>query len=488
MRFIDREIEIPPRLFTIAVLIGALIALAYGLVLQKWIIAFTTIFLPLAGIFFVYSVRYPRLGYGLYATFSYYLTAIMRYSRQDGLSVYLDILLVYIFLCILFNALKRQTNICLSNAINILTVSYIVWMLYILIVFANTPSTQETIIMGTRSWLLGVPILYIISSLLADKPKVLRNSLILIGIFTITAFLKLLYQKYRWFDSYEMDWLLYGGGASTHLLSTGIRYFSIFSDAGNFGPSMGMVTIIYGIISFYTPRGFLRYFYFSIAVMGCIAMFMSGTRSAIIVPLGGLALYCLISKNLKTMLISSLCVVSMYLFFTLTTIGDENSFIRRMRTAFKPAEDASFQVRLENQKKVREYILTHPWGTGIGGEIPRIEEVNGQFVENYVPPDSFYVDIWTQTGYPGLILYISICVAVLLRCCYIVMFRVQNKELRNILAALICGVFGMWLNGYAGRAMSMPPNGFLIAAALAFVLNGAYMDNQLTNNTLINKK
>lgn len=485
MIFIDREIEIPPRLFTIAILIGALATLTYGLIFQNWIMVFATIFLPLAGILFIYSVRYPRLSYGLYAIASYYITVIMRYSGLTGLSLYLDILLAYIFLCILFNILRGKKDIYLPNAVNVLTLGYIVWMLYILLVFANAPSTEKSIIMGTRSWLLGVPILYIISSLLADKPKLLRNGLILVGILTITAFLKLLYQKYRWFDAAEMNWLLNQGGASTHLLSSGIRYFSIFSDAGNFGPNMGMITIIYGIVSSYTPRGYLRYFYLLIAVLGCIGMFMSGTRSAIIVPLGGLGLYCLVSKNLKTMLISILTVISMYLFFTLTNVGDENAFVRRMRTAFKPTEDASFQLRMENQKKIREYILTHPWGTGIGGEIPRIEEVNGQFVENYIPPDSFYVDIWTQTGYPGLILYISIYVVVLLRCCYIVMFRIRNKRLRNTLAALICGVFGMWLNGYAGRAMGMPPNGFLITAALAFVLNGPYMDRQIKDNRLI---
>ena len=41
--------------------------------------------------------------------------------------------------------------------------------------------------------------------------------------------------------------------------------------------------------------------------------------------------------------------------------------IRRMRTAFKPTEDASFNVRIENQKIIAHYLKKHPMGAGIGG-------------------------------------------------------------------------------------------------------------------------
>ena len=159
-------------------------------------------------------------------------------SREhDGISLFLDILLVYLFLCVLFNAWRKEAAIHFPNAINILTISYVVWMLYILVVMANTPTREEYVVMGVRNWLLGTPVLYILSSLLADNPKVLKKGLILIGIFTITAFLKLLYQKFRWFDAAETEWLM-NGSWYTHIISTGIRYFSIFSDAGNFGANM----------------------------------------------------------------------------------------------------------------------------------------------------------------------------------------------------------------------------------------------------------
>lgn len=487
MASILQQKEFSPKLLTYGVFISGLVALAYAVIFQKLLIAFIIIGLPIIGLAFVYSVRFPRLSFLLYATLSYYLTAIMRYSRHDGLSVFLDILLVYIVLCILFNVRRKESKIHLPNAINILTTSYIFWAFYVLIVFVMTPTHQGNMIMGARQWLLSIPMVYIVCSLLADNPRILKKGLILLGIFTITAFLKLLYQKYRWFDTAEYEWLMQGNW-QTHILQSGIRYFSIFSDAGNFGANMGMIGIIYSIIGLNTKQRILRLFYIAIAVMGIIGMLMSGTRSAIIIPMGGLLLYCMISKSLKIFVISVLSGILLYLFFAFTNIGDGNPFIRRMRTAFRPSDDASFNVRLENQKTISEYVSRHPWGAGIREGIPRIREVDEEFVQDTIPPDSFYVSIWIQTGYTGLVLYILIEVIVLLRCCFLIMFRVRNNELRQVLAALLCGVFGMWLNGYAGEAMGMPPNNFLIVAALAFVLNGPYIDKQLTANTLINKK
>ena len=63
--------------------------------------------------------------------------------------------------------------------------------------------------------------------------------------------------------------------------------------------------------------------------------------------------------------------------------------------------------------------------------------------------------------------------------------HLPNDQLRQILAALLCGVFGMWLSGYVGRGMGTQPNQFLIAMFLAFVLNGPYMDKQLRKDEIL---
>jgi hypothetical protein len=52
-------------------------------------------------------------------------------------------------------------------------------------------------------------------------------------------------------------------------------------------------------------------------------------------------------------------------FFKFTMIANGNDQVRRMRTAFDP-NDASLQVRLDNQKILKGYLDSRPFGGGIG--------------------------------------------------------------------------------------------------------------------------
>lgn len=103
-------------------------------------------------------------------------------------------------------------------------------------------------------------------------------------------------QKYIGFDGSEKQWLA-EGGARTHIIATGTRYFSFFTDAGNFGSNMGFASVVFGISAIYTSNKNMRIYYIIIALLALCGLFMSGTRGAIAVPLGGLLLFCLISKN-----------------------------------------------------------------------------------------------------------------------------------------------------------------------------------------------
>ena len=296
--------------------------------------------------------------------------------------------------------------------------------------------------------------------------------------------MKVYWQKSKGFDSVEYNWLVNEGGGITHLLRTGIRYFSFYTDAGNFGSSMGMFTITFGILTFVAKKNISRLFCL-VTVLAAAGMIMSGTRGAMVVPFAGLALYCLLSKSMK--MITTCIIVGglSFCFFYFTDIGNGNSFIRRMRTAFRPTEDASFNVRLYNQERIAYYLKDKPFGIGIGGEIMDIDKLGESTEEKSIPPDSFYVNIWIESGVVGLSLYIALQVLVLLRCIYLIMFRIKNKQLSQILAALVAGVFGIWLNGYVGRGMGMYPSSFIISIFIIYSLNGIYMDRKMKANEIM---
>ena len=170
----------------------------------------------------------------------------------------------------------------------------------------------------------------------------------LLSVLTLLAFGKALIQKYRGFDSYELEWLK---GNTTHIIHSGIRYFSFFTDASNLGSNMGAAILIFGISALHLRNRALSTYYIIVAFIATYTLFLTGTRGAIIVPLAGLALYTIISKQAKTMVAGGLMLISVYIFFAFTMIGQNNSMIRRMRTAFSPSKDASLNVRKENPEK-----------------------------------------------------------------------------------------------------------------------------------------
>lgn len=59
-------------------------------------------------------------------------------------------------------------------------------------------------------------------------------------------------------------------------------------------------------------------------------------------------------------------MIGVFSFFYFTNIGNGNQYIRKMRSAFRPTEDASYQVRVENRKKMKVLMDERPMGYGLG--------------------------------------------------------------------------------------------------------------------------
>ncbi len=464
-------------------LLGGLMLITYAAATLNGAFLVVAAFLPLLFLLLIGIVRNPIWSYVLAAIIFCYFHAIYRYANVPGLSGILDIVLFLCLFILLVNTAYDHSAIPWMNAVNALTVTYAIWMLYCLFSLLS-PYTEFHNPLTSRGIFVSVPLTYLLSSILMCTTKRLKVTLFLLGLFIITIAIKAAIQKYRWFDAAETRYLQETNSWTTHLLPTGIRYFSFYSDAGSFGPGMAMFTLIFCLLVAIAKRFQAKIFCLIIAALACFGMFLSGTRGAMIVPFGGLLLYTLISRNLKLMLASIFAGSLAFVFFYFTDLGEGNSYIRRMRTAFRPMEDASFNVRLDNQKAMAYYLRNKPIGIGVGGYLRDEQNLVGDN-QRVLPPDSYYVDVWVQNGIVGLCLYIGILAFILIHSCYLLMFRIKNDQLRLILAALLCGVFGMWLSGYVGRGMGTQPNQFLIAMFLAFVLNGPYMDKQLRKDEIL---
>lgn len=304
-------------------------------------------------------------------------------------------------------------------------------------------------------------------------PVVIRNTkgiewlLYIWGAFILIATAKGYWQKNHGFSERDLYFLHVLGGWRTHIIWSGIRYFSCFPDAGNYGVHSAMAMVTFTISTFYIKGKYKRLFCILVALCAAYGLGISGTRSSMAVLVGGGLMMALLSKNIKAFIISSVLFSGFFCFFYFTNIGNSNPFIYKMRSAFHPTEDASYMVRVENRVKMKELMLSRPIGYGIGLSKPS-SNIQPREVMPY-PPDSWLVSVWVETGIIGLMLYLSIHGILFAWCSWILLFEIKNKSLRGMVAAWLCMDAGFFLATYAADCFQYPnPMPVYIGFALCF--------------------
>lgn len=455
-------------------LLSGLVGIVLFALTNNIILLGAIVLLPFILVTFIQILKHPIVLFYLIFIFNYFLLGITRYVEISGVSFFMDILIVTLLILILIHSALFNT-IDWKPAVNILTIGSFIWMIYCIAEVINPTSYFPAWILS-RGLMINGFIISLLVSILCTQYKTIRNLLFLLSIFTLLAILKAVMQKYIGFDFYETKWLN-EGGAKTHIIFSGTRYFSFFTDAGTYGANMGSAATIFAITTIYTNNKALKIYYGFIAIASIYAMFLSGTRGAMIVPLGGVALYTIVSKNIKALVAGSITLLLIYIFFAFTHIGDSDPMIRRMRTAFFPTEDGSFNVRRENQKKLAAYLKNKPFGEGLGLSGVENQKRSMRFTTS-IPHDSFYVKLWVETGIVGFILHMGMLITVMIRCSWILMFKVKDPELKGRLTGLLCGIFGLFLGAYGNEFWGQYPTNIIVYTGLALILKGEYFDKE----------
>ena len=427
---------------------------------------------------FVFSVLYsPRNGIIALIVVSFFILGVGRYIRIDvpwGLGI--DFIYLIIYLSIFFQSFHKPID--WSFARNDLTLIGVVWYAYALFELVNPQAGSRVAwFYAMRGISLYMVLTFPLIFVFFNRHKDLNLFFLLWGILSILGSLKGLQQKFLGVDPFEQLWLD-EGGAAQHILFGKLRIFSFYSDAGQFGAAQGHAGIVFGILAFCEKRLRFRIFYLVVSILGLYGMMISGTRGALAVPIAGLALYIIFKKNIKAMLVGGIVLVAIFVFFKYTTIGQGNDTIRRMRTAFDP-NDASLQVRLENQQKLKAYLANYPFGGGLGSNGPIGMKYNpGTFLAS-VPADSWYVNLWMQLGVVGLCLHILILVYILSKSSYTILFKVRNDWIKVEQMALTCGLFGIAVASYGNGVLGQMPTGIIIYSSMAFMFMSKSYEKEL---------
>lgn len=322
---------------------------------------------------------------------------------------------------------------------------------------------------GARLMAFQIMYAFLVFSIYISNPRILTKYLFLWGLLSLFAVFWVWKQKTYGFTNAESAWL-WTRGRLTHVLQGGslIRYFSIYSDAANFGigiAATAVAFIIFGI----TSRIKKHKYFFLIVGIGCTwAMFPSGTRTATVCIMAGLMAYIFLSKSVRIAVPFSIIFGLLAFILVFTKIGDSNQQIRRMRSAFDK-NDASADVRKYNQQVMKKYLKDAPWGIGIAqgyGSVPANNKYN---IMSNIPADSEYVYIWIRTGRIGITLFL-ICTAIMLGGgCWIVLFRLRSPSLRGIGAGMCCAFVAIQLGGYGNQVLMQFPNCLVFYGGLTIV-------------------
>ena len=119
------------------------------------------------------------------------------------------------------------------------------------------------------------------------------------------------------------------------------------------GSGMVFSMVVFSIASVYV-RGWLRFYYLAVAVAAAYGFGLSGTRSAVIVPFVGYALYILTTKNKRILLAGVVTLAILFGFFKFTHIGDGNVMIYRIRSAFQSDRRRFFPGAARKSGKAEE--------------------------------------------------------------------------------------------------------------------------------------
>lgn len=349
-----------------------------------------------------------------------------------------------------------------------------IWVIYNLLQFANPFAASKMAWLYTIRSVAVVMLSYYIFTYYLDSKKFLRT---LIGLWLALSVIGALYAikqeffGFFWFEERNhYDPLVY----SLNFIDGHWRKNSIFSDPVAFSYNMAVSALLcIGLMTgpFKTKYKVLLGF---LAVLFAVVMTYSGTRAAYVLIPAGLVLFFILKLNRWTLALS---FPALLLFLILIRVPTSNPTMTRFQSAFKPGQDASFNVRKVNQKKVQPYIQSHPIGGGLGASgIWGVRFAPNSYLAQF-PPDSGYVRVAMELGWIGLILICTLIFTAL----YVGVrnfFTIRDPELKSYCLAMVLMVFALSIGNYPQEAIVQFPLSIYFYLMLAIITVTKLLDNQ----------
>lgn len=364
-----------------------------------------------------------------------------------------------------------------GRSMNLMMFAAFLWILLCLLeVFNDTCSLG----INVAAWFTGFRLMaaqlvyfILIFSIYINSPEVLTKYLKIWACLTLFSVYWTFKQEYIGLNPFENARIhAYG---STHYVNGIIRYWSTFSDAANYGCNAAATSVAFLLIGITSKFRKDKIFFIIVGLLTLWGMFQSGTRTAIGCFFAGLMVYVVLSKSVKLAVPIVVFGIISFCLLVFTNIGQGNDQIRRMRSAFDKS-DASANVRDTNKATMAKYLRDAPWGIGIAIRSGDVPANNKYVILSNIAPDSEYVYMWIHTGAIGVTVFTISMLLMLFGACWTVLFKLKNKSLVGIGAAICCAFTAIQVGGYLNQVIFQYPNGLIFFGGLAIVYVLPYLE------------
>ncbi|ASU33859.1 O-antigen ligase family protein [Mucilaginibacter xinganensis] len=449
------------------------LAASYLIAKQGMVIGILMLIL-IVGIPLVYAaVSYPKLGIILFITTSFFINFLSRPLPDDiPLGVVMDALTGILILGFFVKQKNEKRWDYFKDPISYFILA---WLIYNLFEVINPAAASVLAWVFTVRTVAVLMLLYYVFVFQIRSKDYIKTLFKLLLILEFIGALSAFQQENIGFFPFETRWLNADPLRVSLLFINGhMRKFGIFSDPVVFAYNMVAASLLCLSLLFTNIRTYKKAILVGLMCFYLTVMLYSGTRASYVLIPAAVGMLAILKFNKKILVF---VIGAGFILAFLIKVPTSNASLVRFQTAFNPSKDASFNVRAENQRRIKPYILSHPIGGGLGS----VGVWGQRFAPNsYLakfPPDSGYVRVAVEMGWVGLLLFCVFNFVVLQRGIYYY-YIIKDPELKTYCMAMVLIIFTLDIGNYPQQAFVQYPTNILFYLAMAIINVTMRLDKQ----------
>lgn len=278
------------------------------------------------------------------------------------------------------------------------------------------------------------------------------------------------YQQFFGFADFELNYIQQSELRKNLLfMISGVkRKFSLFSDPSSFGITMAVTSGILVALIAQSKINRTSVFYILFMGISLLGMAFSGTRTAYLAFAAGTVFFLLLTINKLATRVLGIFFLIGFAFIMVVPIYS-NQTLNRVRSAFDFDNEASLNVRNVNRKSIQPYMLTHPFGGGLGTTSGNGLKNNPNHYLAGFETDSGYLKISTELGWIALILLLVLYYSILAEGLH-VYFNTDKQEIKILISCCLVCIFIFTVAQFAQVAIGQFPDSFLFYGSASIIL------------------